>query len=97
MPIYPFYCVCGRTKEEFRHVAEYDRPCVCDCGSAMSKDFSALQPAYLDVPFDSVDYDVTGKPFHYSTRGQLKAYAKAHGKEVEFGVSNRNHGEGRRR
>jgi putative FmdB family regulatory protein len=98
MPVYAFLCPqCGDKREIFRPVAEHYKGLGCrECGSEMHKDYKAMQPAYHDVNFDSVDFDVTGKPFVYHTRGQLKDYAKRHGVEVDFGTSHKNHGEGRR-
>ena len=91
MPMYAYICPkCGDTQDKFfKH--DENHFAICDCGEAMNKNYQEMLPAYHDVAFDSVDYDLTGEPIPYSTRGQLKAIAKQHGCRVEFGI-NRSHG-----
>lgn len=91
MPVYCYICECGRTKELFRPFSEYDQPTGCECGRTMRKDIAkqASGQGYFDVPFDSVDYDLTGRPIPYKTRGELKRIAAKHGCDVDFGQRSR--------
>lgn len=84
MPIYAFICAqCGSRREVF-YSASVNHLTVCNkCDSIMKKDYKEMIPAYHDVAFDSVDYDLTGKPIPYSTKGQLREIAKRHGCRVE--------------
>ncbi len=85
MPIYAFICpVCRKEAEVFFNMDD-SHQVQCSCGQDMKKDYGSMQFAYHGVPNDSVDYDLTGKPIPYSTRGQLKEIAKRHGCEVDFG------------
>lgn len=89
MPTYVFRCECGNVAEAYFHVnSDHTLPCG-KCGKQMKKDYKAMIPAYHDVPFDSVDIDLTGKPIVYHTRGQLKRIARQHGCSVDFGVIKR--------
>jgi hypothetical protein len=55
----------------------------------MEKNYTAMIPAIHDVPCDSVEFDMPGKPFVYHTRGQLKREAKRRGLEVDLGLRSR--------
>ena len=93
MPIYEFLCPnCGdEAKAFFKMTDDHEYTCPM-CNIPMKKDYSKMIPLYQDVPVDSVDYDLTGDPIRYHTRGQLKRIAREHGCRVNFGVSHRNHG-----
>ena len=92
MPVYCFVCLdCNTNQEVFKAVIESSQHPSCPrCGKTMKKNYKVMLPSYHDVPVDSVDTDLTGKPIVFHTRGQLKKIAKQHGCEVEFGT-NRNH------
>lgn len=93
MPMYSYRCpACEAKVEVFQAMGNQIAP-ECDCGRRMVKDWARMVPAYHDVPFDSVDYELTGEPIVYHTRGQLKEIAKRHGCSVNFGVSHKNQGE----
>lgn len=93
MPIYAMRCDCGNKEDIFRHNSD-SHIHACICGKIMKKDWQAMRPAYHDVPVDSIDTDLTGKPIVYHTRGQLKALAKQHGCSVDFGASHKSYGRG---
>ena len=94
MPFYEFKCKCGREETAFFHMNENHRVICPVCQKVMPKNYSKMIPSYHDVPFDSVDMDLTGEPIVYHTRGQLKKIAREHGCSVQFGtrqgVSKRN-------
>lgn len=86
MPFYDYICSCGREEIAFFRLHE-NQIVICPvCQKAMKKDYKKMIPAYHDVPFDSVDTDITGEPIVYHTRGQLKRIAAEHGLEVNFGT-----------
>lgn len=90
MPTYIFQCPkCGLRIEKVLPMKQYASKFQCICGEMLKKDYKAMLPAYHDVPFDSVEFDMPGKPFPYSTRGQLKAEAKRRGLEVDIGLRSR--------
>ena len=95
MPIYEFLCGhCGKEETAFFHMTDAAHIVVCPiCKLPMRKNYQAMIPLYQDVPVDSIDYDLTGDPIRYHTRGQLKRIAKEHGCRVDFGKSHVNHGE----
>lgn len=37
MPLYEWSCVCGKTADEFRRMAERNLPKACDCGQPMTR------------------------------------------------------------
>ncbi len=82
MPVYAFICNCGNKKEVF-YYANDNHLTICEkCNNIMNKNYKEMIPAYHDVPINSVDYDLTGNPIYYSTKGQLKAIARKHGCSV---------------
>lgn len=93
-PFYEFVChKCSLEETYFFHINDKQEANCKMCGDSMSKNWQKMIPLYQDVPVDSVDYELTGDPIRYHTRGQLKRIAKEHGCSVNFGVSHRNHGE----
>ena len=92
MPFYEFKCQCGREETVFYHMLDNHITICPVCQRVMIKDFTKMIPMYQDVPVNSVDFDITGKPIVYHTRGQLKKIAKEHGLSVQFGKSHVNHG-----
>lgn len=97
MPVYAFICpVCREKAERFFHMDESHKV-LCSCGQPMVKDFRGMAPALHGLELtNSVDYDLTGDPIVYHTRGQLKEIAKQHGCEVDFGPNGSRSGEGLR-
>ncbi len=89
MPFYPFYCDCGHQTEACFSIKDSHVVVCKKCGKNMKKHFGKMIPAYHDVPFDSIEYDMPGKPFPYSTRGQLKKEAQRRGLEVDLGKRSR--------
>lgn len=89
MPQYDYICAfCNHKTTVIQPMEKQLRPMCPSCREPMKKDWSQA-PAYHDVPFDSVDFDLTGKPIVYHTRGQLKRIAKEHGCDVDFGARSR--------
>jgi putative FmdB family regulatory protein len=42
LPVYAFYCDCGKDHDEFRRLADWDLPMVCpSCGKQMRHDLAA--------------------------------------------------------
>lgn len=87
MPFYEFKCGCGREETVFFHMNDRHLVICPACQKVMPKNYQKMIPAYFDVPFDSVDMDITGKPIVYHTRGQLKKIARSHGLDVTFGTN----------
>jgi len=86
VPIYEFCCPnCGENASIVFHVNDEHIANCSNCGAPMKKDYQSMIPVIHDVPVDSVDHDLTGKPIVYHTRGQLKKIAKEHGCSVDFG------------
>lgn len=94
MPFYDFICdKCGKEETAFFRMQEVHAFTCKICNLPMRKNYQKMVPLYQDVPVDSVDYDLTGEPIVYHSRGQLKRIAKEHGFTVNFGKSHVNHGE----
>lgn len=92
MPLYDFYCKnCGFELNDHRMTLKESADLVyCPiCKEVMNKNYAKMLPAHHDVPIDSVEFDMPGKPFVYHTRGQLKAEAKRRGLEVDLGLRSR--------
>jgi putative FmdB family regulatory protein len=84
MPNYDFICGnCGSNETHFFHMEEEHTVDCENCGAPMSKDYAKMIPAYHDVPVDSIDMDITGKPIRFHTKKQLKQIAKDNGCMVE--------------
>ena len=82
MPIYEYKCPQCRDERKslFYHVQEEHKPPYCqNCGGMMVKDYQAMQPLPIYEENDSVDFNLTGHPITYHTKGQLKEIAKRHG------------------
>jgi hypothetical protein len=85
MPVYSYKCPqCRDERKEVlysvhsKHIAPYCK----NCGGMMIKSYQDMIPAIHDLPVDSIDMDITGKPIRFHTKGQLKRLAKEHGCEV---------------
>jgi hypothetical protein len=64
----------------FWKLAFKDVPVNCQkCGQTMKKDYQSMIPSVRYEANDSVDFNLTGHPIVYHTKGQLKEEAKKHG------------------
>jgi hypothetical protein len=91
MPVYIYKCFLHDCNYEISETLPiHHTPPICGiCGNFMQKNYQAMLPAIHDVPVDSVEFDMPGKPFVYHTRGQLKREAKKRGLEVDLGLRSR--------
>ena len=90
MPLYCHKCEgCGHKDETYQCREIRFAPICPECGKLMVRDWQAEGFTVQDVPIDSVDFDLTGKPLVYHTRGQLKKIARQHGCRVDFGQRSR--------
>ena len=80
MPTYEFYCSkCGKEASAFFHSSAYHEINCSHCGTPMDKNYQKMLPAIHGEPNDSIDFNLTGHPIVYHTKGQLKEEAKKRG------------------
>lgn len=84
MPIYVYKCdSCGLKIEKLLPMRMYATKFTCSCGKMLKKDYKAMKSHIRCEANDSVDYDLTGKPIVYHTKGQLRKIAKQHGCRIK--------------
>ncbi len=78
-PVFDFRCpVCdSKLTDVFTKFDIY--PDCPHCKTQMIKNFQTIRPLPIYEQNDSVDYNLTGHPIVYHTKGQLKEIAKQHG------------------
>jgi putative FmdB family regulatory protein len=82
MPIYDYICdQCGSEHRDIILPVNHAAPRCLICHTPMRKMLTVPAPAQYDEN-DSVDFDLTGEPVTYHTKGQLKEIAKRHGCEL---------------
>lgn len=90
MPMYDYKCSnCKTELNSCLFKIDHKSPYCPLCNEVMKKNYQSMIPAYHDVPVNSIEFDMPGKPFVYHTRGQLKAEAKRRGLEVDLGLRSR--------
>ena len=90
MLLYDYKCFsCGIELNNCLYQINHEAPKCPSCNNNMQKNYQKMIPAYHDVSYDSVEFDMPGKPFVYHTRGQLKKEAKRRGLEVDLGLRSR--------
>jgi DNA-directed RNA polymerase subunit RPC12/RpoP len=80
MPNYEFICSqCKHEANTFFHCKDYHGINCPYCGTPMDKNYKKMIPAFHCEQNDSVDFNLTGHPIVYHTKGQLKEEAKKRG------------------
>jgi len=79
MPYYVYHCYICRHEITESLPIQHTAPICEHCGNAMRKNFQKMIPACHYEANDSVDYNLTGHPIVYHTKGQLKEEARKRG------------------
>jgi putative FmdB family regulatory protein len=79
MPLYDFKCNrCGSEEELFLSVEDRSNATCLKCGHIMARVFNSPAAVQYDEN-DSIDFELTGEPIVYHTKGQIKRIAAQHG------------------
>lgn len=77
MPLYGFRCACGHEVEQFRPLADYDKPGPFHCFHEMARTLSAPRVISDIEPYQAVASDIaTGRPPHITSRSQHREFLK---------------------
>lgn len=81
MPLYEWQCPCGKSKDEFRRVAERNRPQPCECGKRMARVITAYKVVGDVAPYydDNLESWVKSKQDRKKLmrdRGVYESYGK---------------------
>lgn len=88
MPIYSYECDCGKSKDEYRSIAERNRCPICECGMTMQKVISRGYAVGDMAPYydDNLETYITSRRHRQQVMKQ-RDVSEIYGKNWHTGAS----------